>query len=340
MWEPGCIGTLELPNRFIRSATAEFWANNDNGIISKEYFDLYSELAQGEIGLIISGHLYVIDEGKAHDYMAGLSHDFHMEELIRLTNMIHNKGGKIAAQLNHGGFYSVSKKGPSLEENKDTQSMTEEDIDNVITGFSAAALRAKKSGYDAIQIHSAHGYLLSQFLSKRVNLRNDDWGGSVENRSRLLLTVYKAVRNAVGNRYPVFVKMNGSDDPYEGFPVEEAMEVTKKLVEEGIDAIEISGMKSTRSFKEEHEGYFAETGKRIKKQMGDIPLILVGGHRTFSRIQKLHEEFADFISMCRPLIREPNLILKFKNGKERADCSSCSKCIRKREEGIIKCLNL
>jgi 2,4-dienoyl-CoA reductase-like NADH-dependent reductase (Old Yellow Enzyme family) len=338
MWESGKIGSLELPNRFIRSATAEFWANNDDGTITPEYFDLYSDLAQGEIGLIISGHLYVIDEGKAHVHMGGLSHDFHIEKLKQLTDMIHEKGGRIAAQLNHGGAYSVSKKGPSLEEEKQTRMMNGEDIENVITGFGKAAHRAKKAGYDAIQIHSAHGYLLSQFLSARGNRRNDDWGGSIENRSRLLVSVYEAVRKVVGNNYPVLVKMNGSDDPYEGFPVDEAIKVVKVLVKEGIDAVEISGMKSTRVIKEKEEGYYTSTGRIVKNHLGDVPLILVGGHRTYSKIQELHNEFADYLSLCRPFIREPDLVVKFKEGKERADCISCSKCIRNREEGIVKCM--
>jgi 2,4-dienoyl-CoA reductase-like NADH-dependent reductase (Old Yellow Enzyme family) len=338
MWNSGYIGSLKIPNRFIRSATAEFWANNEDGTIKPEYFGFYSALAQGEIGLIISGHLYVIDEGKAHDHMAGLSHDFHIEQLKKLTNVIHEKGGRIAAQLNHGGHYSVSKKGPSANEEKQTHKMIEEDIENVITGFSKAALRAKKAGYDAVQIHSAHGYLLSQFLSARVNQRKDDWGGSIDNRSRLLISVYDAVRKTVGNDYPVLVKMNGSDDPYEGFPVEEAIKVVKILVEEGIDAVEISGMKSTRVIKEEEEGYYITTGRKIKNYLGDIPLVLVGGYRELSKIQELRNEFADYISMCRPFIREPDIVVKFKEGKERTDCISCSKCIRKREEGIVKCM--
>jgi 2,4-dienoyl-CoA reductase-like NADH-dependent reductase (Old Yellow Enzyme family) len=337
MFEPGLIGPLEIPNRFIRSATAEFSANNNDGTVTPEYFNLYSDLAQGGIGLIIQGHLYIMDEGKSHDNMAGISQDYHMQGLKKLVNLIHDSDGLVGAQINHGGFHSISKKGPSEREEKETKVMTEDDIEKIITGFKMAAHRAKKAGYDAVQLHSAHGYLLSQFLSSRMNKRRDAWGGSLENRAQFLLSVFKAVKSIVGADYPVLVKMNGSDDPFDGYPIEEGAWVAKRLAEEGIDAIEISGMKSTRTFKLANEGYFAGNAKRIKREIGDTPLISVGGHRTYSKIQHLRE-FVDFVSLSRPFIREPDLIRKFKEGKERADCISCTKCMK--VEGIIHCANL
>lgn len=337
MFEPGLIGSLELPNRFIRSATAEFSANSEDGTITPEYLDLYSELAHGGIGLIIQGHLYILDEGKAHENMAGISQEFHIQGLSHLVASVHNSNGLIAAQINHGGAHSTSKKGPSKREGKETKKMTDQDIEDVITGFKKAAGRAKKAGYDAVQIHSAHGYLISQFLSNRMNQRRDSWGGTLENRAQILFSVYNAVRSDVGNKYPVLVKMNGSDLPFDGYSVTEASLVAKRLAEDGVDAVEISGMKSTRTFKPPNEGYFAKTAEKIKEDIGDTPLISVGGHRTFSKIQQLRE-LVDYVSLARPFIREPGLVRKFKSGKERADCISCSKCLK--VEGIIRCANL
>jgi hypothetical protein len=165
-------------------------------------------------------------------------------------------------------------------------------IENQLKPFDKALLMVpddklnfKNAGYDAIQVHSAHGYLLSQFLSARVNKRTDNWGESIENRSRLLISVYNAVRKAVGNDYPVFVKINGSDDPYEGFPVEEAIEVIITLVKEGIDVVEISGMKSTRPIKEEEEGYYVTTGRMIILFFFDTRLRL---KKTWYYYQKLN----------------------------------------------------
>ncbi|UCG00986.1 MAG: NADH:flavin oxidoreductase [Candidatus Heimdallarchaeota archaeon] len=340
MFNPGNIGELKLQNRFIRSATAEFIANDEDGTITEEYYPLYSNLGLGEIGLIIQGHLYVMDEGKAHTHMAGIANDMQIDGLKKITKLVHeaDKRNLIAAQLNHGGANSVSTKTASAREDKGVKVMSGEDIENVIKGFGAAALRVKKAGYDAVQIHSAHGYLLSQFLSTKTNKRTDSWGGSLENRARFLLTVYHAIRAAVGPNYPVLVKMNGSDDPLEGFTVEEGAKVASWLANEGLDAIEVSGMKSTRPVKKANEGYFVATGRRISHHIGDMPLILVGGLRSQTQIQELHDEFADFISLCRPFIREPDLVQKFRSGKKRADCISCNRCFKERI--VTKCFEL
>ncbi|MFX0121361.1 MAG: NADH:flavin oxidoreductase [Promethearchaeota archaeon] len=338
MFNPGNIGALKLPNRFVRSATAEFAANDNDGTITKEYYTLYSNLAKGGIGLIIQGHLYIMDEGKAHDKMAGIAYDSHIAGLKQITEIVHKTrpGSVIAAQLNHGGAHSVSTKTASPRKGKEIKVMNEEDIENVIKGFQKAALRAKKAGYDAVQIHSAHGYLLSQFLSSKTNRRTDSWGGSLENRAQFLLSVYRDIRSAVGANYPILVKMNGSDDPSEGFPVEEGSKVAGWLADEELDALEISGMKSTRPVKKQDEGYFVTTGRRIKQHIADLPLILVGGHRSLAHMQKLREEFVDFISLCRPFIREPDLVQKFQAGKDRSDCTSCNRCLKERI--VTKCL--
>ncbi|MHA2364308.1 MAG: NADH:flavin oxidoreductase [Candidatus Hodarchaeales archaeon] len=330
LFEPAYIGDLELPNRFIRSATAEFVANED-GTVTDDYFPLYSNLAKGEVGLIIQGHLYIMDEGKAHDGMAGISQNFHLSGLKRITELVHKAGTKstIAAQLNHGGAYSVSTKAPSIRKKKEVQVMTNEDIEDVITGFRVAAMKAKEAGYDAIQIHAAHGYLISQFLSSKTNERTN-WGGNLEGRAQLLLSVYHAIRSVVGSKFPILAKINGTDEPVEGFSVKECSKVVSWLAEEGLNAIEISGMKSTRTFKITEEAYFSSSARIIKQNIGDMPLSIVGGLRTLSKMKKLHEEFADFISICRPFIREPDLVRKFKEGKERVDCKSCNRCYEAR----------
>jgi 2,4-dienoyl-CoA reductase-like NADH-dependent reductase (Old Yellow Enzyme family) len=339
LFKPGSIGTLRVSNRFIRSATAEFGANDD-GTITEQYFDLYRQLALGEIGSIIQGHLYVLDEGKAHEKMAGISQAIHIERLKKLTDLIHNSGShsKIIAQLNHGGAHSVSTKAPSIREDKKTLKMTNEDIEDTIKGFGSAARRAKEAGYDGIQIHGAHGYLLSQFLTKKTNQRSDGWGGSLENRSKLLLEVYTKIRSIVGSNFPILVKMNGSDDPIEGFPLEEGIRVAKELADLGLNMLEVSGMKSTRRIKEEENTYFVPFAEKIKKQVGDMPISVVGGFRLFSTIQKYRDSFADFISLSRPFIREPDLVKKFKDGKVKADCITCNKCFK--VEDIVKCLDM
>ncbi len=336
MFNPSYIGSMKLPNKFIRSATAEFAANPD-GTVTNGYYELYTNLSLGEVGLIIQGHLYIMDEGKAHEKMAGIAHDYHLDGLKRITQSIHDTGtsSKVTAQLNHGGFHSISKKAPSEREGKETQVMTEEDVENIVVNFGNAALKAQRAGYDAVQIHAAHGYLVSQFLSSKFNQRNDSWGGSLENRAHLLLSIYQKIRSQVGSKFPILVKMNNSDEPHEGFPVEEAAKVAKWLAEEGLDALEVSGMQPTRT-KFEDEGYFSKNARIIKKNIGDMPLSVAGGFRSLRMIQQLHQEFADFISICRPFIREPDLVKNFREGKGSADCISCNKCFNP-QGGIITC---
>ncbi|MFX0114954.1 MAG: NADH:flavin oxidoreductase [Candidatus Hodarchaeota archaeon] len=337
LFERGFIGNLELSNRFIRSATAEFAASED-GTVTPAYFSLYSQLAKGEVGLIIQGHLYVVDEGKAHDKMAGISQDYHLPGLKRIVQMVQqaDTGSVIAAQLNHGGAHSVSTKAPSLRDDKAVRLMNDEDIEQIITGYRNGAKRAQKVGYAAIQIHAAHGYLLSQFLSSKTNRRTDSWGGSLENRAQFLLSVYQEIRLAVGVNFPVLAKINGSDNPHEGFLVEDSCKVVEWLADAGLDAIEISGMQSSRKIKKDEEGYFIANARIIKQHIGDLPLSVVGGFRTVSMMKKVQDEFAEFISLCRPFIREPDLVQKLKAGKKRVDCISCNRCLD--APNIITCL--
>ncbi|MHA2175919.1 MAG: NADH:flavin oxidoreductase [Candidatus Hodarchaeales archaeon] len=335
MFTPGRIGNLRTENRFIRSATAEFGANED-GTLSKHYSRLYEALVKGKIGIIIQGHMYVMDEGKAHKGMAGISQDFHIPSLQKLLRHIRSFGSstKLIAQINHGGVFSVSKKAPSERDDKKTVCMTDDDIEAVIQGFKKAASRVKKIGYDGVQIHAAHGYLISQFLSEETNKRTDNWGGNLENRSRLLKHVYLETREEVGSQYPILVKMNGTDIPKPGYPIENGIKVAQMLFEEGLDLLEVSGMKSTRKIDDE-DTYFVPYARKIKDENEDLVISIVGGFRSFNTIQKYRNEFADFISLSRPFIREPKLIKKFKSGKETVDCISCNKCFS--VEDIVKC---
>ena len=337
LFDPGFIGNLELRNRFVRSATGEL-AASENGTITSFYFPLFAKLAKGEIGLIIGGDSYILDEGKISNNLTGISHDYHVAGHKRLTQTVHEActGSKIAVQLNHGGAHSTSVNQSNQWEKMYVRQLGEDDIEEIIIGFKNAAVRAKRAGYDVIQLHAAHGYLINQFLSKRTNLRTDSWGGSPENRTQLFLSIFTEVRNAVGSNIPIIVKINGSDDPFDGFSVEESTEALEMLADEGLDAIEVSGMAPARSPKKEMEGYFAGNARKIYNQLEDIPIILVGGLRTFSVMNNLHNEFVDFVSMCRPFIREPDLVQKFKAGKKKADCISCNRC--NKAPNIIGCL--
>jgi len=227
--------------------------------------------------------------------------------------------------------------------------MTAEDIRQVTDAFGAAAIRAQQAGFDGVQIHSAHGYLISQFLSTAFNQRQDQYGGDIGNRARILMEVLQSVRNAVGREYPVLVKLNCQDFIDNGLALEDSLQVATMLVQNGIDAIELSGgvlvggkLNPVRvGIKtEEKEAYFQRDAVAFKKQV-DVPLILVGGNRSFQVSERLVEEgVADYLSMSRPLIREPGLVNRWKSGDlARAACVSDNMCFGPASKGNgIYCL--
>jgi len=262
-----------------------------------------------------------------------------------MTTAVHENGGKIVLQLSHAGYFAHPKltgqtpMAPSKVEGiskTPRKEMSPEDIQNVISAFEAAAKRAKAARFDGIQIHSAHGYLLSQFLSPAFNQRNDEYGGDIQNRARILLQILQRIRQVVGEDYPVLIKMNCQDFVENGLTAKDSIQVAKMLVEEGIDAIELSdGILISKKLhasrlginSEDKEAYFQEDAKSFKKQI-NVPLILVGGNRSYSVAERLLKEgVADYISMSRPFIREPGLINRWKSGDlSKAACVSDNMC--------------
>jgi 2,4-dienoyl-CoA reductase-like NADH-dependent reductase (Old Yellow Enzyme family) len=352
LFEPGEINGMKLNNRFVRSATWEGMAADD-GSCTPKLISLMADLARGGVGLIISSHSYVQKIGQASFRQIGIYSDDMIPGLKKMTAAVHDQRGKIVCQLAHGGFFANAKlsgqtpmapssvegiaKGPRKE-------MTPDDIDGVIKAFAAAADRAKSAGFDGIQIHGAHGYLISQFISPMFNLRADEYGGSIENRARLPLEVFKAIRRIVGNDYPVLIKLNCKEFTEQGLTPQEFVQVSKMMVDAGIDAIEVSGglvviSPKTRPSqlginKEEKEAYFKKEAKALKKQVG-VPIILVGGNRSFHVAERIVEEgVADYISMSRPLIREPHLINRWKAGDlTKSACVSDNMCFQPASEG-------
>ena len=176
LFDPLRIGYMEIQNRFMRSPTTSAWSD-EKGILRSEIITHHKRLAEGGVGLIIKGHTYVKDSGKAHVGMAGNSSDIHIPKLRELTDAVHKHEGKIIAQLNYGGYNSiVDRAGPSLLKTVDfmARGLSLDEIHDIVGAFGKAALRAMDSGFDGVQLHGAHGYLISQFLSRLTNKRNDD----------------------------------------------------------------------------------------------------------------------------------------------------------------------
>jgi 2,4-dienoyl-CoA reductase-like NADH-dependent reductase (Old Yellow Enzyme family) len=346
LFEPTEINGMELQNRFVRSATWEGLAAED-GSCTPPLVELMETLAAGGVGLIISSHAYVQKVGQAGTGQLGIHNDDMISGLKEMTAAVRGQKGKIVCQLAHAGFFGnekLSGQTPIAPSAVDgiaegmRKEMTTDDFEKVINAFASAARRAKVAGFDGIQIHGAHGYLLSEFISPMFNQRTDEYGGSIENRARLPLAVLQAIREAVGVDYPVLIKINCKEFVDEGLQPEEFVAVGKMLADAGIDAIEVSGglpvNPKTRPSqlginKEEKEAYFHEEARALRKET-DVTLILVGGNRSFHVAEGLVAGgVADYISMSRPLIREPHLINRWKAGDlTRSACISDNLCFR------------
>lgn len=352
LFEPFRIGSLVIQNRFVRSATTSYWSDK-RGIVRPEIIELYRNLAKGGVGLIVKGHLYVAETGKAHTGMAGISNEHHISKLRELTDAVHEHDGKIVAQLNHAGIYSmVDRAGPSPYESTSwkARALTSQEIEIIIESFGDASERALSAGFDGIQIHGAHGYLASQFLSRLVNRRNDEWGGSLEKRMQLLIEILGRIRSRVGNGYPVLLKMNCDDFSEDGFTIDDSVKVAEAICRHGLDAIEISGggvgkredLRKRAKSKDPDlaEASFAGHAKRIRDAVKPTRIALVNTIRSLRCMNAiLSKDIADVISMSRPFIREPDIVEHLKAGQPEAACITCNACSSKNVFGkmMLRC---
>jgi 2,4-dienoyl-CoA reductase-like NADH-dependent reductase (Old Yellow Enzyme family) len=289
-------------------------------------------------------------------FQNSLADDDDIDGLKRLTTAAHAGGAKIAVQLFHAGRErakvfkgknhqalapSFVPNDPYFEEKY--HAMAEDHIWEIIQSFGDAARRAREAGFDAVQVHGAHAYLLSQFLSPFTNRRKDDWGGSLENRLRLHREIFQDIRAKVGHDYPVLIKIGVEDGFPEGLGFDEGKVAADLLAKWGFDALEVSsGLRGqgyqntefrTKISRPEREAYFRTWCKEIRLLV-KAPVMLVGGLRSFEVLEEvIGNGEADFVSLCRPLIREPGLIHAWKSGNRRkAACISCNKCY----ESILK----
>jgi 2,4-dienoyl-CoA reductase-like NADH-dependent reductase (Old Yellow Enzyme family) len=342
------IGPAVIPNRFVRSATHDFMAEDDGSITDRQVA-LFSSLAEGEVGLIITGHAFVNPGGKASPRQIGIHEDRLVPGLARLTAEVHRFPSRILVQLAHAGRQTKEKlcggrpiaPSPVFEPVFKVlpREMAEEDIVRTIDDFIRGGVRARTAGFDGVQIHAAHGYLLSSFLSPHTNRRSDAWGGPIQNRARIVSEIIRGIKAAAGADFPVAVKLNSSDLMPGGLDIETAVEAARLFVSDGLDAIEVSGGTSESGRgsmwpgvrPEEEEGYFVDAAARVKGAVR-IPVLGLGGLRTFREMEKfVREGRADLVSMSRPFIREPGLVRLFREGKiKKSECISCNKCFNPR----------
>lgn len=368
VFEPGKIGGMLIKNRLVRSATYEGMAAED-GSITDELVRLYKNLAAGGVGLIVTGLTYIQPGGKGLPNQMGIDRDDLIPGLHKLTQKVHEHGNgcKIAMQVAHSGrqsFILNDMVAPSavLERVRDIvpRAMTVADIEETIEAFASAVARAKEAGFDAVQLHAAHGYLLSEFLSPFTNRRTDEYGGSTEKRLKIVEDIYTRSVEKVGKDYPIFIKMNVDDFLEGGIDLAESKRIAEGLSNMGMAAIETSGgmwdviyrtkeelgwepvvlIEARVGIKtQDKEAYNLPYAREIRKVI-KVPLILVGGLRSLDVMEGiLAAKNADFIAMCRPLIRQPSLPNRWLKGKAgaTAGCISCNGCVYSMMAGAVKC---
>ncbi len=339
-FEQATVGGIEVKNRMVRSATFEGTAKDKK--VSDRILDMHRELAKGAVGLIITGYFCVSKTDNPAKGTVVITDDTSIPGMEKLAQTVHEHGTKIVAQLNHAGAQLFAPaRGPVYGPSDVVDPIsgikpvpfTEDQIHDLVTEFGEAASRTQKAGFDGVQIHAAHGYLLSQFVSPVCNKRTDAYGGNPLKNSRIILEILHEIKTRCGKDFPVWIKLNCSDfhPAGKGLNPEDFLVIAKELARNGIDAIEVSGGtlsgKYLPSRSKKHAAYHLEYAKQLAVEV-DASVILVGGLRSINSIdQILFETDIAAISMSRPLIREPGLVKRWMEGDRRdAECIACNGC--------------
>ena len=314
------MNNLTVKNRLVRSATWEGIAALD-GSIDRRSYEIYEELAKGGVGLIIGGFTSVADNDYYFDGMMRLSRDSLIAQYKKLTDLVHQENCKIIAQLALGAFY---RSGAQIEPDY----MTADEIKTVVQQFVEAAKRAEKAGFDGVQIHAAHFFFLSRFISPRENHRTDSYGGSTDNRMRILIEIVLGIRAACPSLH-ITIKINSSNFTYGGLEQSESLYICKKLAKNGIDSIEVSGNGTSVARIKAHvnEAYFLDFATILADEV-QTPVILVGGLRAKDTMEEvLNKTNIELLSLSRPLLREPDFPNRLQNeNKAVSKCISCNRC--------------
>jgi 2,4-dienoyl-CoA reductase-like NADH-dependent reductase (Old Yellow Enzyme family) len=369
LFEPCSLGPIELRNRFIKAATFE--GRTPGGEVSDELIEFHRCVAAGGVAMSTLAYLAISPQGRT-DRDCLVLDDAAVEGLARLVEAVHGEGAKVAAQLGHAGPVANARSNgaPALAPSRGWSPMgtryrppSAEDLDRIVADYSSSAVRAKQAGFDSIELHMGHGYLLSSFLSPRLNRRHDDYGGSLENRARLARRVAIAVREAAGRELAVTAKLNMDDGVSGGFGLVEATQVAQWLEADGaLDALELTGGSSLsnpmylfrgeaprkdfaktlplplrmgfalvgRRFMADYpfeEAYFLESA-RVVSQATSLPIILLGGITQPGTAQRALQEGFSFFALGRALLMEPSIIRRWSEGDETpSSCTHCNRCM-------------
>lgn len=325
---------VTIPNRIVKSAMSE---NNADagGKPSDRIIKLYETWGKGGAGILISGNVMVDSKALGEEHNVVIEDEKYLPELTSWATECQKNGSHLWMQINHPGRQAPKFNKEVVSPSnvllpimkgmfKEPRPLEEAEIWDLIERFGTTALLAKKAGFKGVQIHGAHGYLVSQFLSTRTNLREDKWGGSLENRARFAIEIYRNMRKKTGANYPIGIKINSADFQRGAFTEEESLEVIKMLTEEGMDMIEVSGGtyekaammgRQLKKSTQEREAYFADFIVKARK-VTKAPLLLTGGFRTLSVMAKaIENKEVDFVGIARPFAVNPFLAKELIEGK-------------------------
>lgn len=317
IFSPVSIKNLNLKNRIVFPPMATYKAAF-NGEITGEMFAHYVSRAEASIGLIIFEHSFVNNQGRVNVRQAGIHSEELLESLLQLTAGVHAAGGVIGIQLNHGGtacrreVTGAQPAGPSCIRHPRgvdlPREMSKAEIHRTVLDFGRAADLAKRAGFDMVEIHGAHGYLLNQFLSPLTNQRNDEYGGSRESRIRLPVELVEEVRHSVGKDYPVFFRLGGDDRMYGGLTVDDAHWIALRLVRAGVDVLDLSG--GLGGYDGAGQGYFVYLAEALKPVV-DIPIMISGGIKDPAFANHLVTTGkTDLVGVGRSLLEDPDWVKK------------------------------
>jgi 2,4-dienoyl-CoA reductase-like NADH-dependent reductase (Old Yellow Enzyme family) len=372
-YEPLKLGPITLPNRFIKAGANENMSKQGRPTRAMRLH--HEALVKGGVGMTTMAYVAVEKDGRTLPDQVWI-HDDAMPDLRAVTQAVHDAGGKISAQLTHAGSFvtgvfvprrlqsSVSGFNPAglLRGNMFRRAMTERDMDRMVTSFVTAAERCYDAGFDAVEIHMGHGYLLNQFLSPLDNQRTDAYGGSAENRARFPARVLKAVKEAVGDRIAVIAKINVADGRSKGAQLEDGVITAKILEQSGADMLVLSGGRNVESgwftfgsnmnleamlrvlgkwslsgmaiastqaavpkieFK---ELYFWEYSTKIREAV-DLPLAYLGGVKSADNVAQCMAAGFEAVQLARALLREPDLVNQWRDGGGESLCDNCNSCV-------------